>query len=80
MKRAHNAIHMSKLKEYQRNKGEQRPVQIIIDVDGTKELEVESILDTKKHNRRIYSLVQSANEIQEYEHSMRTSNSKQGWM
>lgn len=51
MGRAHNVIYVSKLKTYNRRKGQDRPLKIIIDADGTVGQAVEKILDKKTERR-----------------------------
>ena len=58
MQRAHNVFHVSKLRKYKEPLGRKGPLSVVIDADGTVEQEVEAILRKKKHQRRIYYLVQ----------------------
>ena len=58
MRRAHNVLHVSKLKKYHSKKASHELLPIAIDADGTEEYEVRKILDKRKHNRRVYYLVQ----------------------
>lgn len=57
MKKAHNFVHVSKLKPYQRE-GESDTLDVVIDADGTVEQEVKAILDRRRVNRRYEYLVQ----------------------
>lgn len=56
LKRAHNVFHVSKLKKYQKTKG-QNKMEVVIDGDGTVEEEVQEIMDKKRENNAIWYLV-----------------------
>ncbi|CDF35428.1 unnamed protein product [Chondrus crispus] len=56
LKRAHNVFHVSKLKKYQQQEG-QNNMEVIIDGDGTVQEEVQEIMDKKKEDNAIWYLV-----------------------
>lgn len=58
MKRAHDVVHVSKLKPYHRPDNDTGPLSIVVDADGTTEQEVLAILDKKREKRKLYYLVQ----------------------
>ena len=62
MKRTHDVIHVSKLKKYSKPKSRSGSLPIVVDADGTEEMEVAEILDMKRYQRKLYYLVRFQDE------------------
>ena len=62
MQRTHDVIHVSKLKKYLKPRVQSGSLPIVVDADGTEEMEVAEILEKKGYRRALYYLVRFEDE------------------